>query len=329
MWMVRAGANAYAINDFEEHGVVAIGWRQTRNVAEYADRDAIVAALQEAQPELSERQRLNAASQIDRFRAGLSIGDKVVSYDPDTREYLVGTIRSEPEYRPELIDELPNVRRVDWSARVPRDALSVASRNSLGAIQTLFRLPDDCAAEMEGLTRESSPASTPELMTVEEDDAEEEILDDLAARSHEFIKDRLSKLDWDDMERLVAGLLRAMGYKTRLTSRGADRGSDIVASPDGFGFEQPRIVAEVKHRRGQIGAEQLRSFIGGRHKDDKGLYVSTGGFSKDAHYEADRAGIPVTLMDLDGLVSAVIEYYEQMDGDTKALVRLRRLYWPA
>ena len=32
---------------------------------------------------------------------------------------------------------------------------------------------------------------------------------------------------------------------------------------------------------------------------------------------------------IDDLVAAVVEYYEQMDGDTKALIRLRRLYWPA
>ena len=114
-----------------------------------------------------------------------------------------------------------------------------------------------------------------------------------------------------------------------MTTRGADRGSDILASPDGFGFEQPRIVAEVKHRKGAMGSQEIRSFIGGRHKDDKGLYVSTGGFSNDARYEADRAGIPLTPMDFDDLVSAIVEYYELMDGDTKALVRLRRIYWPA
>jgi len=33
-------------------------------------------------------------------------------------------------------------------------------------------------------------------------------------------------------------------------------------------------------------------------------------------YEADRATIPATLMDLDDLVAAIVEYYEQMDGDT-------------
>lgn len=91
-----------------------------------------------------------------------------------------------------------------------------------------------------------------------------------------------------------------MEYKKWISPAGPDRGKDFVASPDGFGFEQPRIVVEVKHRPSTaMGSQELRSFLGGRHKDDKGLYVSTGGFTKDAKYEADSGSIPVFLLDLD------------------------------
>src|SRR5690606_21526251 len=138
----------------------------------------------------------------------------------------------------------------------------------------------------------------------------------------------ISALEWSAMQELVAGILRAMG-KTRVSPAGPDRGKDIVASPDGLGFESPRIVVEVKHRRGAMGAHEIRSFVGGRHKDDKGLYVSTGGFTKDSHYEAERASIPLTLMDLDDLADTVTEYYERMDPEARALVPLTRVYWPA
>jgi restriction system protein len=119
-----------------------------------------------------------------------------------------------------------------------------------------------------------------------------------------------------------------MGYKTRVASPGPDRGADIVASPDGLGFENPRIVVEVKHRSGAMGSKEVRSFLGGRHKDDRGLYVSTGGFSKDARYEADRAGIPLTLWELDDIVRALVDYYDKLDSETRQLVPLKRLYWP-
>lgn len=59
------------------------------------------------------------------------------------------------------------------------------------------------------------------------------------------------------------------------------------------------------------------------------LYVSTGGFTKDARYEAERASIPLALMDLDDLVGAVLEHYEKMDMEAQRLVPLRKVYWPA
>jgi len=156
-----------------------------------------------------------------------------------------------------------------------------------------------------------------------------DVLKDIEDRALEFIKDRLVRLDWQEMQELVAGLLRAMGYKTRVSPSGPDRGKDNVASPDGLGFESPRIVVEVKHRSGAMGSSEVRSFLGGRHKDDKGLYVSTGGFTKEARYEAERASIPLSLMDIDDLIDALLENYEALDNDTKQLVPLRRLYWPS
>jgi restriction system protein len=77
-----------------------------------------------------------------------------------------------------------------------------------------------------------------------------------------------------------------------------------------------------------MGAERLRSFLGGLRDGDCGLYVSTGGFTKDARYEADRATVPLTLVDLDDLAELVVEHYEQLDHEGRALVPLVRVYWP-
>lgn len=50
-----------------------------------------------------------------------------------------------------------------------------------------------------------------------------------------------------------------MGYKTQVAPSGVDCGKDIIASPDGFGFENLCIVVEVKHLREQMGSQQIRS----------------------------------------------------------------------
>lgn len=77
-----------------------------------------------------------------------------------------------------------------------------------------------------------------------------------------------------------------------------------------------------------MGAPDIRSFLGGRHPQDKGLYVSTGGFSKDAYYEAERANIPLSLMTIDDLVETLVEHYDSLDTETRQLVPLKRIYWP-
>lgn len=325
MWMVRAGEEAYAIEDFKSKKVVAIGWGDT-DWTKFRDRDAIQAEIAKVYPDNSDGQNMAAANQIERFLHELEIGDRVISYDPDKRQYLVGSIAGAPRHQPGLIEELATCRSVTWgNAEVSRDELSVSTRNSLGAISTLFRVPEVAAAEIEA---KAAGQSIPDAAASDLQKDEVELLKDVQQRSLEFIKDRLSKLGWDQMQELVAGLLRAMGYKTQISPAGADRGKDIVASPDGFGFESPRIVVEVKHRKGQMGSQDVRSFLGGRHKDDKGLYVSTGGFTKEAQYEADRSSIPVTLMDMDALAKAVTEYYDRMDAEAKALLPLIRIYWP-
>ena len=122
---------------------------------------------------------------------------------------------------------------------------------------------------------------------------------------------------------MVAGILRAMGYKTRISPHGSDRGKDVEASPDGLGLTDPHIIVEVKHREGTIGSQDLRSFIAALRPRHKGLYVSTGGFTKEARYEADRANNQVSLIDSDELVNLIIHYYDNFD----AFIPHRRPIW--
>ena len=68
--------------------------------------------------------------------------------------------------------------------------------------------------------------------------------------------------------------------------------------------------------------------MGGRHVDDKCLYVSTGGFSREARYEADRANVLVKLLNLHKLAETLAEACESLDGEVQRLVPLRRIYWP-
>ncbi|MDZ7789196.1 MAG: restriction endonuclease [Xanthomonadales bacterium] len=330
LWMVRSASGGRLADEFVEKGLVALGAAQVGDLSQFPDKQALLEALKKERPDFKPGRRQAAASQWIRFRDEVQRGDRVVTYDSSRRVYHVGTIASDYQHQPGTIADFQHYRAVEWEGEVERDVLSARARNSLGSTLTLFRLPDDVAEE---ILRALAGQPAPEPEAADFDDAESEdedaLLEGYRARAMEIIKDRINRLDWRELEQLVAGVLRSMGYKTRISREGSDLGIDILASPDGFGFESPRIIVEVKHRSGTaIGSKEIRNLVGGRHASDKGLFVSTGGFTKDARYEADRANIPLMLWDLDDLVQALVENYENADQETRTLIPLTRLFWP-
>jgi restriction system protein len=322
--MVRAGRSGRFADEFRDRSIVALGWSEIDDLSNISKRDEVLSRVRIAYPSYSEQSALMAAGQLFRFVKEFKIGDRIVSYDPRVRQYLCGEIVGNYRYCPdEANEELINQRDVKWQHERSRDDISSAAKNSLGAISTIFLISDAVVAELWGKSLSAIKQEFGQGLdqTVEQPDFEQ-----LAS---ETIKDRIAALDWAAMQNLVAGLLRAMGYKTSVSEPGSDRGKDIVASPDGFGFQEPRIVVEVKHRKNQrMGSQEIRSFLGGRHPRDKGLFVSTGGFSKDAFYEAERANISITLMDFESLVEAILEHYPRFDQETKQLLPLKTIYWP-
>ena len=327
MWMIRAGRNASLVQDFEEKEYVAVGWSELKDLSQVKSRSELSREHKQAYgDEKIEKQRMSLG-QISRFRFDIKKGDMVLTYNPEFRHYLVGEVISDYQYVKDSPGNYNHILKTKWIGKVQRDSLSVATKNTVGAIMTLFLLNDSAKNEFQNLLSGKKPVSKEDVDdTLSEMD---EIRKDIIEKGFEFIKDTILKLDWEEMEELVAGVLRAMGYKTRISPTGPDRGADVIASPDGLGLEQPRIRAEVKHKSGSIGAPELRSFLGGLRQDDRGLYVSTGGFTKEARYEAERSTIPVTLIDIDELAELLIKNYDNADPETKALIPLIKLYWPA
>ncbi len=332
MWKVNAGRRSVLASEFLNRGVVAIGWREAGDYTRSESRSDVFRRIAEAYRDNTEQQNHVTTGQIWRFLKEIRTGDAVLTYDPETRLYHLGEIAGEPRFAPTEIEALPVQRAVRWNAAVSRDALSPAAKGRLGAILTLFKVSSEAAAELIRLQEGQSASHAPAIDDDPSDTFSVSAVDpfmELEEQAVERIKDKLLALDWQDMQEIVAALLRALGYRTIISPAGADRGKDIVASKDGFGFERPRIVVEVKHRRGAMGAQEIRSFLGGRHPDDRGLYVSTGGFTKDALYEAERASTVTHLMTLDGLAEALLDQYERLDENGRRLLPLRRIYWPA
>jgi len=328
MWFVRAGEKGYMFEEFIRKSVVAIGWIRIGDLSKVNSRDELKEIVRDKYPEYNQGAVNNAAGQLFRFRAIFQKGDQVVTYDTESRYYHIGKILSDYEYNETLLDKMKHIRRVEWKQTISRDDLSPSARNSLGSIMTIIKVPSEVKNEINGLLKSNGKRKIDDTDEASEEYDFEAIKEDVIAKAHEFIKDKILTLDWEEMEELVAGILRSMGYMTRITPKGPDMGRDILASPDGLGLEEPRIIAEVKHRTAQIGSSDIRSFTGGLRGRDKGIYVSTGGFTKEAKYEAERSNMPIAVIDSDGLVELITQYYDDFDAQTKSLIPLKKIYWP-
>ncbi len=69
--------------------------------------------------------------------------------------------------------------------------------------------------------------------------------------------------------------------------------------------------------------------LGGLRAGERGLYVSTGCFAKEARYEADRATVSVRLLNLDDFVRYNVEVYDKADDETRSILPLARIWWSA
>lgn len=322
MWFVRAGEHGRLFDDFHKKQMAAIGWKELGDLSGVS-ANQIRELILKAYPNKKRGYVNMSTGQVTKFRFEMKKGERIVTYDPERRKYLVGEI--DGDYKHDNSAEYPNVRSVNWIGEVSRDDLSASTKNKLGSISTLFQVDSDAEKEIVDRLEGQGHPTEPEVEHEELHEAKEDMLE----KAHELIKDSVIDLDWDEAQNLVAGILRSMGYKTIVSPRGPDRGRDVMASPDGLGLDDPRIIVQVKHREGQVGRGDLTSFTGGLRPGAKGLYVSTGGFTKEARMEADRAQYPMTLVGLDELVDLIIQYYDGFDSETKALMPLTKIYWPA
>jgi restriction system protein len=324
-WVVRAGSGGEFIQTAESRGIIAIGFggQVLGDCSEYAARAEFIELYRKVCPD--DKSWASQAGQVYRFVREIQVGDTVLTPDPTTREVLVGKVTSPYRYDPKPIgDEYPHVRNVEWRGRIPRDRLTKRFRNSLGGLMTVFTV-EGYEDEIERLLV-GQPAVPDEA---EEAEAEQyDFLAETEAKAAEMISDMITRIPWDHFELLVAAVLRTLGYQTKMTRRGPDGGYDIVAHPDALGFEDPRIKVEVKHRKQAMTAQDVRSFRSTIGPNEKGLYVSTGGFTGDARHEPEKAGPPLVLMDRDEFIELLLKNYETLDPEFKAMLPLKEVFIP-
>jgi restriction system protein len=143
------------------------------------------------------------------------------------------------------------------------------------------------------------------------------------------IEAHVGAMDPYEFQRLVADLLKAMGYYPSWVSPpGKDGGLDIIAHADPLGTRPPRIKVQVKRRQQRVDREGVGAFLAHVNEDDAGLFVSLGGFTRDAEdFARMQERRKITLIDLDRLVELWIEFYPKLDDLARDRLRLTPIYF--
>ena len=111
-------------------------------------------------------------------------------------------------------------------------------------------------------------------------------------------------------ERLVQRILRESGFiQVQVTGRSGDGGIDGKGIMRLAGLLSFHVIFQCKRYQGSVSVSHIRDFRGAMvGRADKGLFITTGNFTKDAVREATRDGAPaIDLIDGDLLIDKLKE----------------------
>jgi restriction system protein len=187
-------------------------------------------------------------------------------------------------------------------------------------------------ASQPGGTAEAAPSASTSDATLEDEAVEKSAgvtFEQADEQAWTEIEQFLHAMNPFDFQHLVADLLKGMGYHVAwISPPGKDGGVDILAHNDPLGTRPPRIKVQVKRVLQRVDLDTVKSFVAVLDDDDVGIFVSAGGFTRDAdEFARSHARRKVTLMDLDRLVDLWIEFYGRLDDTARRRLPLTPIYF--
>lgn len=329
-WLVRLGKFGEQEQHALDTGELVTGW-PLADISSAKTREDIYAALEEAEPQEKPGTLKNWAVQLNQFLHGISEGDLAIVPLKTTGEVAIGRFKGEYIHN---ADGHPT-RAVEWlRTDLPRTSIKQDLLYGMGATQTVCEISRNEAAMRfahlgdkgsdpgPNATSVASPSTTDteieiESMTDLEPIARDQIVKHISANfaGHAFT-------------RLIAAILEAEGYRTRVSPPGSDKGVDIVAGKGALGFDEPRLVVQVKSGDIVVDQPTLQSLIGSVQDTsaDYGLIVSWSGFKSSVRSRTNDLYFRVRLWGRDEILNALFSVYDRLPESIRADLPLQRIW---
>ena len=317
--------------DFIALGEIAIGWAEMGDLSSIVqDREQLRQQIRSQFPTAKDGAIPIWAGILIRYVAEMREGDLVVYPNKADSTIAVGRVAGPYEYRAEA-GALPNRRRVVWlRSEIPRSDFSQGALYEVGSAMTLFKIKthaDEFVAAANGVP--TLPDAARDVSEATEDAEAQPTAARVEESARDFVIRQLYRaISPYDFERFTADLLRALGYRARVTPRSADGGFDVVAHRDPLAIEPPIIKVQCKHTLNTISGPAVQNLLGAIQPGESALFVTMGGYSADARH-IERNNGRLRLLGQEDLLALIFAHYERLDPRYKSLIPLKRSYSPS
>lgn len=292
--MISGGPGGQLSSEFVSEGVIALagsisanGKDEVGNLAPLSTMDQFIGRVGQGLSGYDPKKRAELAKVLYRFCHEIRIGDYVLTYNPNDGFFALGKVISEYEFNLDVIINRPHTRLVYFtSEKFSRHDLSIGTNEALKKIRHVYQIQKEAAEEIllnygstlehvvlnvaaRSETEDSSHPRSEQKQQEEgatfptiENGGDLKIQTEPLSqsnRSSELINDQIFSLAQGDLEKLVYGLLRAMGYMIRVPHKAPNNCVDILATSDGLGFKMTTIAVAVKHDNNSVEDSGIRA----------------------------------------------------------------------
>ena len=199
---------------------------------------------------------------------------------------------------------------------------SQAGRNVLtkpGVVLTLVELKRSWVQKSPGPILDDTAGNPPPNDLVPEDNPEDAIASAYAELDYALAENLLAQVQTISpiqFERLILDLLTKMGYgagnlaNSQLTKASGDGGIDGIINEDALGLDAVYIQAKKYAPESKVGRPALQAFVGSLTGEgaNKGVFVTTSDFSKEARDYLNKVQHRIVLINGDRLARLMIQH---------------------
>ncbi|MEK7487193.1 MAG: restriction endonuclease [Planctomycetota bacterium] len=336
IWLFRAGQSGEYENLFFKENRLFLTWSGLdTDLSKFQDRKALYTWLTEHYPDEKVGALRNWTGQVYPVAQEMRIGDWVIVPSKLKAVIHVAEITGNYEYFPDAEDRFQHSIKVKWIQKdIPRTHFEQDLLYSFGAFMTVCRIQRNNAEErLRAMARNGwKPALTigGEKNFLEKT-GESEFSDLEGVANDQLGKWLIRRFKGHGMERLIEAILKAKGYFTYRRSpekKSGDKGVDILAAPEPFGFGTPRLVVQVKTRDPPVDRPTLAQLIGTiqNFHAEHGLLVSWSGFKSSLDEEIANKFFKVRFWGQREIVQELLNNYDKLDEEIKAEIPLKRIW---